>query len=390
MFKKCQHGLRIGCLYYDIGQFDIATKYLREYSLMNQDQNALDLLNECTMLKETENWNFWIDFFFTLNDKLLSNASDQANIGLLYDLDKAVNIITTICQFDISRQLETAFITHFHAEFCLHAASQLLQRGQPHHKVVPLLVMAAECQINENARWTKHSGPDGQKFVATAKKQSSWRRFQAIKVLESGVYKDSNGDIWQNLKKVLPNSCTPFCTLDEMVLEARHAVANPVWKTDIYRDLFGERKVPATGSYWLESKEFGLKNVSPTWTWPEFCVQFAYDESTLAQQIYLLLAQNFDQKFSVDFLESFKRPETVVADTILNKTDIYAFLFACTIEAQSKLTKNHATDFVLLPYGCMVADLCTEEQSTIWKSFIEVNILNQKKTNILLAHKLKF
>lgn len=379
LFQKISNGYRIGCLYFDIGQYQAATQHLQLYLSKNEDANASNLLNDCIKFNEIGNWEFWFDHISKLNDQLfhsLSNGLNQETLELLYEMDVSLNMVATKCCFvDQNTTLLHYTMMHFRGEFCFKVASLLFRLDGTSQNIVPLLLLAVESgPINVNVRWMSKMDEQNQNYFKLIQAQSVWRILQAVKILESGV--SPNNHIWRNLKKISPNGMTIFCDRNEMLDEARSVIQDSNWKNKIYRHVFGERQIAATGSYWIESKEFGSKIASTTWQWPEVNEQKPHDLSILAHHVYLVIAQNFDPNFKLHFLKSTIDIEST-ANMAPDKADMYAFLFGCAFQAQSKLlnsSKNHKMKFVLLPYTNISNDMCTHEQSEIWKAAIEVNM----------------
>lgn len=96
--------------------------------------------------------------------------------------------------------------------------------------------------------------------------------------------------------------------------------------------------------------------------WPEKSEYQTNESSPLPQHIYLLLTHNSSPNFKLKFLEN---AHTFESNAGLNKADMYAFLYACSFQAKSRISK-------IMPYTNMLDYLSTNEQNILWNTAIQV------------------
>lgn len=140
----------------------------------------------------------------------------------------------------------------------------------------------------------------------------------------------------------------------------------------------------------FNSRAFNNLNIQ----WPEFDVNEIKIEAVvepfdLGKIIYVLLAQavirpDFEFDVELEFIENYIAPEF----PSLNKTDLYAFLIATTIEAKRKVEKKYQAKRrfgnywpKMLPYINMMKDVSTNFQSDWWAAAYKVKYEKEYDSN---------
>lgn len=355
-------------------QYDTAADYFNIFLSTRDDGHehefAQHLLNDSVKFMNLKNFKFWKNQISATESMLLlclsqnSNSNVREATHLLRDLNDDLNIVATKCSFSPTQcepQLIPEFLAHFRGQLSLHATSLLFKREIELNndltavirKALPLLLLSSHFGIIDSSkRWAPKAKEETRECLRSWHSKSSVRLVQASRVLESSLHIGDVG-IWNNMKKIFPSVCLPLCSKEDVLIEAQRMIDDPDWRKQISFDLFGDHDS-------VLSKEFGSVKLK----WPHIthldCFQHVHP-SNLEQIIYFLLTEpnktDFDTGFVLDFLE-----DLGVSNALVNKIDMYVFLFATAIQTYSNMQK------AVLPLANMTSAMCTNDQSRWWKT----------------------
>lgn len=334
-------------------------------------------------MNQLKNFSFWFDHFITINDNVheyLVNGSFDAIVAHLHELDLDLSTVTSKCEFDT--HMKQAFLSHYRRQFCFHCACVLLSRGNAIDKVMPLLLMAAEAALVGNENSIKNLSGENSSRMAYLAKESSWRVFQSVRVLENIICKGSKNEMIELLEQTLPDGCTARATTyystEHLVAECKKVIKDATWKDTVFTDLF-DREKSREGSHWMNSNNFGSKLSNSNWKWPEIN-QPVCEPSNLSHLVYVLVAENINSKFNLQLDESNQLEEN-------HKIELYSFLFVCAIRFQDKIScvDPYGIKYALLPYANMISEICTTEQNEKWKNAVKVNSCYSEKKIIKIT-----